>query len=444
MKTRALSILVAVMLLLCGCAPQTAGTSERVDNTRAAAEEEPLGYTQITQDEAKERMQREDGHVIVDVRTREEYDAGHIPGAILIPNESIGCDSPEALPDYDQILLIYCRSGRRSKEAAQKLAEMGYRNVYEFGGIIDWTGEIVAEATYEFDPHLYVPLLASDIPQDYWDAFHNLCDALRAGGSTFTCASEDAYDWAMNPSTLNTLFPAACTKITAQSDDGSLPYENGVGRIYYQMPVEEYVERQAAFEAMIEDILNANLGADDNAFEKALKIFDYMSANYTYQYDFVEDKMDGANYVTLMMHEGQCIDLAGVYSYLLLQAGVEAFQVGCSNESIAHDWVYLVIDGAGYYSDVTWSLRPTGEEELPLCYFLMNGARREESGCSLDELTSPLLPNYWFSRSNSVVSADNDRLVFPYEAYLSSLDEANKIVHYTIYNNEYEVSYVQN
>ena len=102
-------------------------------------------YTQITQEEAKEMMEKDDGHVIVDVRREDEYAEGHIPGAILIPNESIECAQPEELPDYDQVILIYCRSGRRSKEAAQKLADMGYANVYEFGGIIDWDGEIVKD-----------------------------------------------------------------------------------------------------------------------------------------------------------------------------------------------------------------------------------------------------------------------------------------------------------
>ena len=101
------------------------------------------GYKQIDQETAKKMMEANDGHVIVDVRRKDEYDAGHIPGAILIPNESIGCDSPEALPSYDQIILVYCRSGNRSKQAAQKLAGMGYTNIYEFGGIITWTGDIV-------------------------------------------------------------------------------------------------------------------------------------------------------------------------------------------------------------------------------------------------------------------------------------------------------------
>ena len=103
------------------------------------------GYTQITQEEAKRMMSLDDGHVIVDVRRADEFAEGHIPGAVLIPNETIENSPPELLPDRDRIILVYCRSGRRSKEAAKKLADMGYSNVYEFGGIIDWTGDIVKE-----------------------------------------------------------------------------------------------------------------------------------------------------------------------------------------------------------------------------------------------------------------------------------------------------------
>ena len=111
-------------------------------------------YTQISQEEAKEMMKKDDGHIVVDVRREDEYAEGHIPGAILIPNESIGNDPPEELPDHDQIILIYCRSGRRSKEAAQKLADMGYSNVYEFGGIIGWTGDIEKDGKAEEMPEI--------------------------------------------------------------------------------------------------------------------------------------------------------------------------------------------------------------------------------------------------------------------------------------------------
>ena len=85
------------------------------------------------------------GSVKVDVRRQDEYDAGHIPGAVLIPNEDIDAKPPAELPDLNQVILIYCRSGNRSKQAAQKLFDMGYTNIYEFGGINTWTGEIVAE-----------------------------------------------------------------------------------------------------------------------------------------------------------------------------------------------------------------------------------------------------------------------------------------------------------
>lgn len=107
-------------------------------------------YTQISQDEAKQMMEQDGTQIIVDVRTQEEYDSGHIPGAICIQNESIGTEQPKELPDLDQVILIYCRSGNRSKQAAHKLFDMSYTNIYEFGGIIDWTGEVVTE-TLEAD-----------------------------------------------------------------------------------------------------------------------------------------------------------------------------------------------------------------------------------------------------------------------------------------------------
>ena len=97
----------------------------------------------ITADEAAQMMQEETGFVLLDVRTQEEYASGHIPGAICIPNETIGSEEIPELPDKDQLILVYCRSGNRSKQASQKLAEQGYTNVVEFGGINGWTGEIV-------------------------------------------------------------------------------------------------------------------------------------------------------------------------------------------------------------------------------------------------------------------------------------------------------------
>ena len=100
-------------------------------------------YTQISQAEALQMMQEQENYLIVDVRRTDEFAEGHIAGAINVPNEEIADEMPELLPDKDQLLLIYGRSGNRSKEASQKLADMGYTNVYEFGGINTWEGEIV-------------------------------------------------------------------------------------------------------------------------------------------------------------------------------------------------------------------------------------------------------------------------------------------------------------
>ena len=126
--------LVLFILSASGCGMQSQSLGDAINHAT---------YHQLSQEAAKEMMARYDGHVIVDVRRQDEYDEGHIPGAILVPNESIGCDSPEALLDYDQIILIYCRTGNRPKQAAEKLVAMGYTNIYEFGGIVDWTGDVV-------------------------------------------------------------------------------------------------------------------------------------------------------------------------------------------------------------------------------------------------------------------------------------------------------------
>ena len=116
-------------LMFTGCAR----TSNNQTNT----------YRQITMDEAVTMMEQETGYIILDVRRADEFAAGHIPGAINVANESIGTDEIPELPDKDQLIMVYCRSGRRSKEAAEKLVKLGYTNIVEFGGILDWKGEIV-------------------------------------------------------------------------------------------------------------------------------------------------------------------------------------------------------------------------------------------------------------------------------------------------------------
>ena len=99
-------------------------------------------YRQISMDEAVKMMKDEKNYIILDVRRPDEYAKGHIPGAINVPNEEIGTAEIAELPDKSQMILVYCRSGRRSKEASEKLVKLGYTNIVEFGGILDWKGEI--------------------------------------------------------------------------------------------------------------------------------------------------------------------------------------------------------------------------------------------------------------------------------------------------------------
>ncbi len=124
---RIIPILMA-LLLLSGCATQSAKKT----------------YRQITMEEAVTMLEEETGYTILDVRTAQEYSEKHIPGAINIANESIGTKDIPELPDKDQLILVYCRSGNRSKQASEKLVKLGYTNIVEIGGINRWPGETVA------------------------------------------------------------------------------------------------------------------------------------------------------------------------------------------------------------------------------------------------------------------------------------------------------------
>lgn len=121
---------VLALILMTGCTSSTP---------------EAGSYWQITMDEAIALMEEESEYIILDVRTPEEFAEKHIPGAINIPNETISTAKIPELPHKEQLILVYCRSGNRSKQASQKLAALGYTNIVEFGGIIDWPGEVISE-----------------------------------------------------------------------------------------------------------------------------------------------------------------------------------------------------------------------------------------------------------------------------------------------------------
>ena len=127
-------IALTAVLILTGC-----GSS--ADDKTAG---DKKTYRQVSPEEAAAMMEEETDYIILDVRTQEEYETAHIPGAICIPNETIGTGDIPELPDKDQLILVYCRSGNRSKQASEKLAKQGYTNIVEFGGINSWTGKTVS------------------------------------------------------------------------------------------------------------------------------------------------------------------------------------------------------------------------------------------------------------------------------------------------------------
>ena len=123
MRKQSYALLLALVLLLTACA-------------------QAASYEQITQEEAKQIMDTTNGYILLDTRTQEEYDQSHIPSALLIPHTEIAQRAADELPDKDQVILVYCRSGNRSKQASEVLAELGYTNVKEFGGINTWPYEL--------------------------------------------------------------------------------------------------------------------------------------------------------------------------------------------------------------------------------------------------------------------------------------------------------------
>jgi rhodanese-related sulfurtransferase len=137
---RILAILLIATMMIAGCAVQTQVTTLQSTTVESPEKAE---YIKITAQEAKEIMDSEENVAIVDVRTAQEYAEGHIPDAILIPGTQIRDLAPDLLPDLDQTILVYCRSGNRSETAARILIDMGYTNVLDFGGILDWPFEIV-------------------------------------------------------------------------------------------------------------------------------------------------------------------------------------------------------------------------------------------------------------------------------------------------------------
>lgn len=406
-----MAILLTAALLLCGCGSASEQTGSAAESTAAPEKTEAAAAESTKAGTAEAPDTAEDAGT-----GAAEQTSASAEGSTADP---AGETTDRAAEDTDD--------AASSAEAAQTESSAAAQ-----------------QELYEYNPHLYSTLIAQEVPQDHWESLYHLSDALRAGEDSFACSSREAYDWCMDAGVLANLIPAASMRISGKGSGEAVPFENGTGRIFYSMPAEEFVAREAEFEEMVTGILNSTIEKDDDDYEKCLKLYDYMETNYSYDYDGREEGLNGDGYIyyTFYSHSGQCIDFAGVYAFLLLQAGVEAVSLGCYDE-LDHEWTYAIVNGRGYHIDPTWALKSDlGLDELCLNYFMMDDVKRTLTGCPVDDLTVQLLPQFWASQASVSFAATDDRYDLGEYMYLKSLDEENKILYYYDMNgNEFQFCY---
>ncbi|MCR4647569.1 MAG: transglutaminase-like domain-containing protein, partial [Lachnospiraceae bacterium] len=249
---------------------------------------------------------------------------------------------------------------------------------------------------FEFNPHVYTELMSEYCTKEMWDSFYNMIDAIRAGGDTFECSDEKAYEWCLDPCTIGNYYPPACTLVVG---DG---YENGVGRLAYKMDKEEFAARAEAFEEEITRMVNEAVRSDYSEFEKVMCMYEYMCRNFVYDYEPLDGQGidDFSTYACLMKKNGICCEIASAYTYLLYQCGVEAIHYG---QGAYHDWVYVVVGGKGYHVDPTWALHGENPDYyLYLQYFMMTEEERISQGFDRDKFEVGelwyLMPDYDLER----------------------------------------------
>lgn len=305
------------------------------------------------------------------------------------------------------------------------------------------TTEETTEATttaapdpFVFEPHINSETLSGLYEQKYFDGLYNLIDALRKGEDTFECSDKAVYEFAFDPVVLNNMFPIACMKVEEAG------FADGVGKIGYRIPVEEFMTKEADFEKMIVDILNDNAKTTDSDIEKCLKLYDYMATEYDYEYEelgeheYDPDCTEGSCYETFMIKKGICCELGCAYSYLLMQAGVDALLVG-EDENMCHAWSYVTLNGNHYHIDPTWALKSCYYDEncedqpLILDYFLMSDAERANDQFEVKEMTMDMSPNYWVNHDGLKFTATDDTYCNAFDcSVLVDLDTENNIIYY--------------
>ncbi len=264
---------------------------------------------------------------------------------------------------------------------------------------------------FVFRPHVYSRFLEAEYSEDYRQALFALIDALEEGADTFPCPSRKIYNFCMDEAVQNQLYPVACMQITGKSNDGSKPYEDGVGHIYYTKSKEDFLARQTNFRHEIESIMNAYIKPDYSDYEKCLALYDYMVSNYSYDYDnSVDAGEDGSFCATLRYKKGICVDFSAMYAYLLMQCGVDAIHI-----------------------DPTWGLKTDpSDAAFLLDYFMMTDDDRAASGYVADTLEIYLLHVFYAKDYDKYdFTADDSRYRLPDGSYCTRYDTDRKVLYYT-------------
>ena len=301
---------------------------------------------------------------------------------------------------------------------------------------------VISESDYElfvFNSHVYSSFLEACYPEEYREAFFSLCDALNEGRDTFECKNKDAYDFCMDPVTLNQLCPAAYGQISGE-------FRDGTGYITYETSAGEYLIRQQEFQKDIEDVLGRYIKSDYSDIDKCLVLYDYMATNYQYGDPDINGQANGGDcYACFKSKQGICVDLGTLYAYLLMQCGVDAIEVensGMASSAGFHAWTYVSIGGKNYHIDVTAALK-SGDATpgIAMDFFLVTDRDRDAAGYIYDELEIPLIHMSAKDCSSYSFIADDESYRLPEGSYCTGYDIAKGIIYYKDPDGEQEFRY---
>ena len=292
---------------------------------------------------------------------------------------------------------------------------------------------------FKFNPHVHTNLISEYFKDEWWESFYNMCDAMREGKDTFECIDEECFKACTHDVFIGSFFPAACTIVVG---DG---YENGTGKLKYKMDKDKFLERQAAFEKEIERMLNEAIRTDYSEFEKVMGLYDYMCKNFRYDYEPLDGQGidDFSDYACLTKKNGICCEFAGAYSYLLLQAGVDATPFEGDGEAGYHGWTYVVVGGKGYHCDATWgSHGENPDAKLTLQYFMMTEEERIKDGFNKETLRPDLIWPFVEKITGDFSATDATFKPFHNYLYFVEMDTVRNVVVFEEVGGErFELSY---